>query len=383
VDVRAGEEERQRATLVERVRVENAIVGIWSDSASRLTITRAGSRYQAEYLFVDPGPFSTGGGRQVLDGELGENNELNLTNRFYGKLANPAEYFPGDFSTQASLALSADGQELTARISGSNVTRTFHRDPRYLSNQPANKPNESGSLSMMTASKSDTRVGVNQRDGLTYIWIPPGTFEMGCGSNADACAADEVPAHSVTVSKGFWMGQRLVTAEAFRSVLMRRAPTIGDEDFAFIQRPDAEAYCKAIGMRLPTEAEWEYVAKGGPSELEAGDIPNPQVMPRTEHTGLYPQDNLGFHDLRGEVWQWVSDWYGAYQPDASIDPQGPAEGQHWILRGGFRGLVDRASVRGTTNSSNPGLIWTEATRACSMITGFRCVGNDSSRESSR
>jgi hypothetical protein len=97
----------------------------------------------------------------------------------------------------------------------------------------------------------------NPRDGLTYVWIPPGKFMMGCSPGDLECEEDEKPAHEVEITRAFWMGQTEVTQAAWKKV-MGTNPSEWKDD----QRPvdhvswfEADKYCKAAGLRLPTEAE--------------------------------------------------------------------------------------------------------------------------------
>src|SRR6266852_2159604 len=72
---------------------------------------------------------------------------------------------------------------------------------------PLGKPKSPAGPKMGTVKK-------NPKDGLKYVWVSPGTFQMGCSPGDDECVADEKPAHQVTITKGFWMGQTLVTVAA-------------------------------------------------------------------------------------------------------------------------------------------------------------------------
>ena len=89
----------------------------------------------------------------------------------------------------------------------------------------------------------------------TYVVIQPGTFMMGCSPGDGACDSDEKPAHQVTITKGFWIGQSEVTQAAYQRV-------IGKSHIQFkgaklpvesVSRIDARGYCRAVDMRLPTE----------------------------------------------------------------------------------------------------------------------------------
>lgn len=108
--------ESQENEAAERARVELGLIGEWSNGGSRLTISRGDTGFEAVYRFPDPPPFSRGEAHQTMRGELLPSNELKLTNVHHGKLANPLNYFSGDFDGESTIALSADGTYVTARL---------------------------------------------------------------------------------------------------------------------------------------------------------------------------------------------------------------------------------------------------------------------------
>jgi len=134
----------------------------------------------------------------------------------------------------------------------------------------------------------------------------------------------------------------------------------------------ASAFCRASGMRLPTEAEWEYAARGGVDESRYGALgeiawwyqnsdgkPHPVAQKKANAFGLY--------DMLGNIQEWAADWFGAYSADAATDPRGPSEGQVRVLRGGYWGarvFAVRVSHR-TTRAPN----------ARGELTGVRCAGD--------
>lgn len=196
---------------------------------------------------------------------------------------------------------------------------------------------------------------VNPADGLTYVWIPPGEFLMGCSPGDSECSDDEKPAHPVRITKGFWMSESEVTQAAYQKVIGSNPSNFKGADLPVeeVNWDEAAAYCKAVGGRLPTEAEWEYAARGGDSRARYGELK--QIAWYNENSGskTHPVKGLlpnrfGLYDMLGNVWEWNADWYGPYRAGAQIDPKGPATGTSHVLRGGswvFDSRGSRASNR--------------------------------------
>lgn len=225
---------------------------------------------------------------------------------------------------------------------------------------------------------------VNPKDGLKYVWIPSGTFQMGCSPEDDACSYDEKPSHQVKIGKGFWMGQTDVTVGAYKrfaGAAGRQMPAaLGfrgrwpDDSIPIVNVSwdDAQAYCTWAGGRLPTEAEWEYAGRGGSTGARYGPID--EIAWYSYDSGGQAQDvaqkranGFGLYDMLGNVFQWVNDWYDAnyYQRSLAADPPGPSTGSQRVLRGGF---------------SNGGLREVRVSRRFGQVprqplptAGFRCV----------
>jgi len=216
----------------------------------------------------------------------------------------------------------------------------------------------------------------NEKDGLTYVWIPLGTFLMGCSPGDSECFDEEKPAHQVTISEGFWMGQTEVTLEAWQRVMGTnpsrfKGPKLPVESITW---EEARSYCEKVGMRLPTEAEWEYAARAGSTGSRYGEIGqiawyNSNSGGKTHEVGQKQANAWGLHDMLGNVWEWVEDWYAEqYPPGAATDPRGPSSGTLRVLRGGswgFNSRYTRASGRGgCVPVGRDGL-----------TVGVRCAGN--------
>ncbi|MBS1877766.1 MAG: SUMF1/EgtB/PvdO family nonheme iron enzyme [Acidobacteria bacterium] len=212
---------------------------------------------------------------------------------------------------------------------------------------------------------------VNPIDGLTYVWIPSGEFMMGASENDREARANERPAHRVTLPRGFWMGQTPVTVGAFARFQKKEPEANPDLPQVNVTWNEAVEYCKWAGMRLPTEAEWEYAARAGSAAPRYGELSAVAWYDSNSGGRRQPvrgkQANAwGLYDSLGNVWEWVADWYGPYSRDVALDPKGPQTGDSRVLRGGswsHSPTFVRVSVRGW---------YGPAVRRDDI--GFRCAG---------
>jgi serine/threonine-protein kinase len=198
------------------------------------------------------------------------------------------------------------------------------------------------------------------------VYIPAGEFLMG--SNSDSWAySDERPQHNVSLD-AYWIDQTEVTNAMYAlcvqagicqppgsSSSYTRTSYYGNSLFAnypviYVDWNDAQAYCSWADRRLPTEAEWEKAARGTDGRIYPwGDTsPNCSLanfwgnsgacVGDTTATGQYPSgaSPYGVLDMAGNVWEWVTDFYGhAYYGSSPIsNPTGPALGKLRVLRGG-------------------------------------------------
>ena len=190
------------------------------------------------------------------------------------------------------------------------------------------------------------------------VRVPAGAFTMG----SDGDEPDERPAHRVELH-AFAIDRDEVTVEAYgRCVAAKRCrpprrPPAVDQPRApvtWVSFHDAAAYCRFVGKRLPTEAEWERAARGDDGRRYPwGDEPDcaranfgnyrgegrcPKNPGRPVAVGSYPggASPFGARDLAGNVWEWVADRYDPryYERSPSRNPRGPSRGARRVLRGG-------------------------------------------------
>jgi formylglycine-generating enzyme required for sulfatase activity len=240
------------------------------------------------------------------------------------------------------------------------------------------------SLSLAQPSSSKT-ASENPTDHLKYVWILPGSFQMGCSPGDGDCSNDEKPAHHVTIRKGFWLCQTPVTVAAYKRFVastagkMPEAPPFDNPGWKEEQMPvvdvtwnDAQAYCGWARGRLPTEAEWEYAARAGSPEPRYGPLNDiawygENSAGKTHAVGQKSPNGFALYDTLGNVWEWVNDWFDStyYQGSPSVDPSGPASAQSRAYRGGTRSEIPRdlrvsRRIGAFSTSSSASL-------------GFRCV----------
>jgi len=201
-----------------------------------------------------------------------------------------------------------------------------------------------GRLIVVPSVSAQARTKVNSQDGLTYVWIPPGTFMMGCSPGDSECRPDENPAHQVTLTRGFWIGQTPVTQAAYKKVVGGNPSHFrGDQlPVESVSWDDAQAYCEGVGMRLPTEAEWEYAGRGGSTAARYAPLVriawyDGNSAGTTHQVGQKQPNGYGLYDMLGNIYEWVNDWFEYYQNSPSQDPSGPGSGAWLVLRGGDYG----------------------------------------------
>lgn len=240
----------------------------------------------------------------------------------------------------------------------------------------------------------DWQPEIRRLDALDMALVPAGCFTMGSTAlqlteAMDSCerffgngkcqvdfGQSETPPHEVCFDHPFWIGETEVTNRLYGSSsstdmeAMYRGPSWPRETVTW---HEASQFCMAHNARLPTEAEWEFAARGPDrliypwgAEFDPERLISGRLSPADVSSIPAGVSWIGAFDMSGGVAEWVADWYAPYTEANTTNPQGPADGQQRVLRGGswfsFASFLVRTSHR---ESASPG--------TANSTIGFRCA----------
>jgi len=232
-------------------------------------------------------------------------------------------------------------------------------DPAVVTNAPLRKA--------IAATGLPWRVRDNGTN-IEMLLVPPGTFDMGCSaSTMFACIADESPVHTVTLTNAFYLGRYEVRQSQWTAVVGANPsyfkgpayPNAVNRPVEMVSWNAIQGFLTTTGLRLPSEAEWEYAYRAGTTTAFhsmpgasagssddalltsiawfAGNNGNPGASNwGTKVVGLKAANALGLFDMAGGVIEWMNDWHSAtyYATSPAVNPPGPSTGMGRVVRGG-------------------------------------------------
>jgi eukaryotic-like serine/threonine-protein kinase len=274
---------------------------------------------------------------------------------------------------------------------------------------PTNPPAALNPTAPAGGNAGDERV--SQADGMPQVYIPEGSFRRG-GLDPDA-QKTEKPDHTVTI-KGFWMDKLEVTNGMYMLCVQSGAceppqnfksqarasyfnnPEFNDFPVVYVTWLQADTYCKWVGRRLPTEAEWERAARGDDFRTYPWGDDRPDssrgnfnyFVGDTTRVGSFPAgaSPFGILDMAGNVTEWMADYYDGdyYSKGVTVNPPGPGARSNYfvrVIRGGsfqdvFKDvrLAKRSSLRGS-NPSASDIYSADYLGEVSPKVGFRCASD--------
>ena len=233
--------------------------------------------------------------------------------------------------------------------------------PSKVVQQPQSAVSNAASSSVSSSSSASSQTITVNGISFKMVKVEGGTFQMG--SNDSDAYSDEKPVHSVTLSD-YYIGETEVTQALWEAVMgttVSQQRDKADKSWSlygvggsypmyYVSWEECQAFIRELNrltgkhFRLPTEAEWEYAARGGRKSTGAkyaGSDAVSTVAWYTDNSGstTHPvkgkrPNELGLYDMSGNVWEWCQDWKGSYSSGSQTNPKGPTTGSGRVNRGG-------------------------------------------------
>ena len=225
----------------------------------------------------------------------------------------------------------------------------------------ANVSSSSSSSGFQALSGSNDYVESTLGLNMKMVYVEGGQFQMGATSEQSGAFSNEYPVHSVTLDS-YYISATEVTQAQWQAVMgttiHQQASKAGysvksvgsDYPMCYVSWEEARAFCSELSALtgktylLPTEAQWEYAARGGKksrSSQYSGSYSVDAVAWYESNSGRSPHpvgklraNELGLYDMSGNVYEWCSDWYGSYSSNSQFNPTGPSSGSERVVRGG-------------------------------------------------
>ena len=218
----------------------------------------------------------------------------------------------------------------------------------------SNTASSSGYASSSSLSSGSNEISIPVKNGITIdmVKVEAGTFMMGATSEMGNPYSWEKPVHQVTLTKDYYMGKYEVT-QALWQVVMGSTPSYFKGDKLPVENvswDDCQKFISKLNgltgkkFRLPTEAEWEYAARGGKKSRGYQYSGSSNIFDvawydgnsgsKTHPVGTKQANELGIYDMSGNVWEWCQDWYDSYVSSSQTNPTGVVSGSRRVFRGG-------------------------------------------------
>ena len=251
------------------------------------------------------------------------------------------------YTTDNKTVMISEGQ--TANITGT------------LSSQASDLANNSVNTSSSSVSSGSNVISIPVRNGITIemVKVEAGTFMMGATSEMQNPYDDEKPVHQVTLTNDYYMGKYEVTQALWQAVTGKNPSKFKGDNLPVerVSWNDCQVFIRNLNnmtgrkFRLPTEAEWEYAARGGKKSRGyqysgSSNISDvawfDDINGNKKHpVGTKQANELGLYDMSGNVWEWCQDRYGSYSSLFQKNPTGAIMGAYRVFRGGRWGANER------------------------------------------
>ena len=242
---------------------------------------------------------------------------------------------------------------LTKESVGAGIANQQQSENQQSSNTYVASSLNNSSASPSVASGSNT-ISIPVKDGISIemVKVEAGTFMMGATSEQKYPYDDEKPVHQVTLTNDYYMGKYEVTQALWEAVMGNNPSRFKGENLPVetVNWNECQEFISKLNSLtgrkffLPTEAEWEYAARGGKKSRSyqysgssnISDVAwyNGNSGSKTHPVGTKQANELGIYDMSGNVWEWCWDWYGSYSSSSQTNPTGADSGSSSVRRGG-------------------------------------------------
>ena len=269
---------------------------------------------------------------------------------------------------QHSYIVACDGyesEEGTVKLKASapsNIQITLTKEAVAIQQNIVSQPAVAQQPVVQAPIANSDNITIPVKDGISIdmVRVEAGTFTMGATAEMKDPNDDEKPTHRVTLTNDYYIGKYEVTQALWKAVMGKNPSYFKGDNLPVenVSWDDCQEFISKLNsitgktFRLPTEAEWEYAARGGNKSRGyqySGSNNLSDVAwffdnsgSKTHAVGTKQANELGIYDMSGNVWEWCQDWYGKYKRSSQVNPTGANSGSNRVRRGGSWGTTARA-----------------------------------------
>ena len=261
---------------------------------------------------------------------------------------------------QHSFVVACDGyesEEGTVKLKASapsNIQITLTKEATAIQQNTVSQPTVAQQSVVQSPITNSDNISIPVKDGISIdmVRVEAGTFTMGATPEMENPFGDEKPTHQVTLTNDYYIGKYEVTQALWQAVMDNNPSWFKGDDLPIelVSWYDCQEFISKLNsitgktFRLPTEAEWEYAARGGKKSRgyqysgssNISDVAwyTDNSGSKTHAVGSKQANELGIYDMTGNVWEWCQDWYDNYSSSLQVNPTSANSGSYRVVRGG-------------------------------------------------
>ena len=267
----------------------------------------------------------------------------------------------------------------------SNLQITLSKEATAIQQSTVSQPTVAQQPVVQAPIANRDNISIPVKDGISVdmVRVEAGTFTMGATAEMKDPYDSEKPNHRVTLTNDYYIGKYEVTQALWQAVMGNNPSNFKGDNLPVeqVSWDDCQEFISKLNLitgktfRLPTEAEWEYAARGGNKSRgyqysgsnNLSDVAwyGDNSGSKTHTVGTKQPNELGIYDMSGNVWEWCQDWFGKYSSSSQVNPTGANRGSYRVFRGGAWFFIARICRSSYRNFSSPD--------RCNIHLGLRLV----------